>query len=531
MDNKRIQKYDQVISELLALYEISSIPFLYSEESLVEEIREKAVRLFGIRYFAVSIGPKDNRRLAKSFGFRNLEEISKKVKQNKSNQFYFSFGDRGELGELFMEQHHPISNRERRLYTVFAHYIKKSLFSIRDIEKLKRAKKEHEFLLRSKREQRLQTETLAKVILIFNTKINLLEVLDEILYQAKRIVPYSSANIALLEGNAIYIIRRQGYQKFGIEDFISKFIITLDKFSLVEESVKMRKPLLVSDTYKEPRWVVVKEMNWIRSHISIPICVREHVLGLLRLDSDTPNKFSIEDVKRLQPLANTAAIALEKARINQKTKRVEEELKQSYKKLKKVLEGVGRAVALTVDIRDPYTAVHQRRVSQLSSAIAKEMNLTLDQIEEIHIAGILHDVGKVSIPAEILTKPGRLTDIEMSLLKTHPQVGYDILDKIDFPWPLAKIVLQHHERMDGSGYPAGLSGKKILLEARILGVADVVEAMSSHRPYRPALGLNKALEEISKNRGIFYDPEVVDACLKLFKEKGFKFDYERKIIE
>jgi len=258
----------------------------------------------------------------------------------------------------------------------------------------------------------------------------------------------------------------------------------------------------------------------------MPVCLHEDVLGVLILDSVTPGKFSVEDIKRLQPLANTAAIALEKARINQKTKRVEEELK-----LKKVLEGVVRAVALTVDIRDPYTAGHQRRVSQLSSAIAKEMNLTLDQIEEIHIAGILHDVGKVSIPAEILTKPSRLTDIEMSLLKTHPQVGYDILDKIDFPWPLAKIVLQHHERMDGSGYPAGLSGKKILLEARILGVADVVEAMSSHRPYRPALGLNKALEEISKNRGIFYDPEVVDACLKLFKEKGFKFDYERKINE
>lgn len=524
MDNKRIQKYDQVISELLALYEISSIPFFYSEESLLEEIREKAVRLFGVRYFALSIGPKDHRRLARSFGFRNLGEISEKVKQNKSNQFYFSFGDRGELGELFIEQRHPVSNRERRLYTVFAHYIKKSLFSIRDIEKFKRVKKEYEFLLRSQREQRLQTEKLAKLILNLNTKNNLLEILDEVLYQAKRIVPYSSANIALLEGNDIHIIRRQGYQKFGIEDFISKFVIKLGKFPLTEELVKTKKPLFIPDTYKDPRWVVVKETNWIRSHISIPICVREHVLGLLRLDSDTPNKFSVEDMKLLQPLANTAAIALKEAREYRKTEQVEEELKQSYKKLKKVLEGVVQAVALTVEIRDPYTAGHQRRVSQLSSAIAKEMNLTLDQIEEIHIAGVLHDIGKISAPTEILSKPGRLNGMEMSLLKAHPQVGYDILEKIDFPWSLAKIVLQHHERMDGSGYPAGLSGKEILLEARILGVADVVEAMSSHRPYRPALGINKALEEISKNRGILYDTEVVNTCLKVFKEKGFKFE-------
>jgi len=524
MGNKRIQKYDQVIYELLALYEISSIPFLYSEESLVEEIREKAVRLFGIRYFALSIGPKDHRRLTKSFGFRNLEEISEKVKQNKSNQFYFSFGDRGELGDLFIEQRHPVSNREWRLYTVFAHYIKKSLFTIRDIEKLKRAKKEHEFLLRSQRKQCLQTETLAKLILVLNTKINLLEILDEVLYQAKLIVPYSSANIALLEGNTIYIIRRQGYQKFGIEDFISKFVITLDKFPLMEELVKTKKPLVIPDTHKNPRWVTVKETNWIRSHIAIPVCLYKDVLGLLMLDSDTPNKFSVEDIKRLQPLANIIAIALKEAQEYRKTEQVKEELKQSYEKAEKILEGVVQAVALTVDIRDPYTASHQRRVGQLSSAIAKEMNLALDQIKEIHIAGVLHDIGKISVPSEILTKPGRLNEMEMNLLKAHPQVGYDILEKIDFPWPLAKIILQHHERMDGSGYPTGLSGKEILLEARILGVADVVEAMSSHRPYRPALGVNKALEEISKNRGILYDPEVVDACVKLFKEKGFKFE-------
>jgi putative nucleotidyltransferase with HDIG domain len=140
------------------------------------------------------------------------------------------------------------------------------------------------------------------------------------------------------------------------------------------------------------------------------------------------------------------------------------------------------------------------------------------------LAGIVHDIGKMQIPAEILSKPGRLTELEFSMIKNHPSVGYEILKHVEFPWPVAKIVLQHHERMDGSGYPSGISGSDILLEARILGVADVVEAMASHRPYRPALGTGQALNEISKNSAILYDPKVVDACYKLFYEKGFKLD-------
>jgi HD-GYP domain-containing protein (c-di-GMP phosphodiesterase class II) len=152
------------------------------------------------------------------------------------------------------------------------------------------------------------------------------------------------------------------------------------------------------------------------------------------------------------------------------------------------------------------------------------MSLPKDKVEGLYIAGIIHDIGKINIPTEILSKPGRLSEIELSLIKTHPQVGSDILKEMELPGEVSSIVLQHHERMDGSGYPAGLSGENIILEARILSVADVVEAMASHRPYRPALGLDKALEEINKNRGILYDPEVVDACLKLFKEKRFKFE-------
>jgi putative nucleotidyltransferase with HDIG domain len=191
--------------------------------------------------------------------------------------------------------------------------------------------------------------------------------------------------------------------------------------------------------------------------------------------------------------------------------------------LRKVIEGIIRAMSLTVESRDPYTSGHQHRVAMLSAAIAAEMGLSQGQIEAIRLAAMIHDLGKIAVPAEVLSKPTRLSDIEFALIKTHPQIGYDILKEIEFPWPIARMVHQHHEKIDGSGYPQGLSGEDILLEARILCVADVVEAMASHRPYRPAIGLNKALEEISDDAGRLYDTEAVKTCLRLFRQKGFSF--------
>jgi HD-GYP domain-containing protein (c-di-GMP phosphodiesterase class II) len=201
----------------------------------------------------------------------------------------------------------------------------------------------------------------------------------------------------------------------------------------------------------------------------------------------------------------------------------EHELRKSNEKLRKILSATIQAMAHTVEVRDPYTAGHQRRVTDLACAIGAEMGLSDDQIGAIRTAGAIHDIGKISVPAEILSKPGKLTEIELAMIKSHPQVGNDILKDIDFPWDVARMVLQHHERTDGSGYPQGVKGEHILLEARIIGLCDVVEAMASHRPYRPALGIDKALEEISRNRGVLYDPEVVDACLRTFRDKGFRF--------
>jgi len=204
--------------------------------------------------------------------------------------------------------------------------------------------------------------------------------------------------------------------------------------------------------------------------------------------------------------------------------KLDEELQQSYQRLKKTMNATIDTMSRIIEAKDPYTSGHQHRVCQLAVPLARELGLSEDMIEGIRIASLIHDIGKIGLPTEIMSKPTKLNDIEFGLIKGHSQTGYDILKSIDFSYPIDKIVLQHHERLNGSGYPNKLKGDEILLEAKIIGVADVVEAMSSFRPYRPALGVDKALEEISQNRGILYDPKVVDACLKLFREKGFKFE-------
>jgi PAS domain S-box-containing protein len=207
------------------------------------------------------------------------------------------------------------------------------------------------------------------------------------------------------------------------------------------------------------------------------------------------------------------------------------ERKRAEKQFQHTLESLGRAVGTTIQLmvsavetRDPYTAGHQIRSANLARAIATDMGLSPDRIEGIRLASSIHDIGKLSIPAEILSKPTKLTDMEFSLIKEHAQQGYEMLKDVESPWPLAEIVRQHHERVDGSGYPGHLQGEDISLEARILAVSDAVEAMASHRPYRPGLGIDVALAEIEKHSGTFYDNAVADACLKLFREKGFKFE-------
>jgi PAS domain S-box-containing protein/putative nucleotidyltransferase with HDIG domain len=249
---------------------------------------------------------------------------------------------------------------------------------------------------------------------------------------------------------------------------------------------------------------------------AMPLMHMKRSIGLMMVYSYKNNVFNQQQVDLLEELANDLAYGITSLRTNIEREHMGQRLEQN------LLQTV-QAIAMTLETRDPYTAGHQRRVTELSLAIASAMGLDEQQIEGIRFGATIHDIGKIHIPAEILNRPGRLNELEFGLIKTHPEVGLEIVKEIEFPWPVADIIHQHHERLDGSGYPQGLKGDEIILEARILAVADVVEAMSSHRPYRPGLGIEAALDEISKNRGIFYDPLIVDTCIKLFNDKQFAF--------
>jgi putative two-component system response regulator len=200
------------------------------------------------------------------------------------------------------------------------------------------------------------------------------------------------------------------------------------------------------------------------------------------------------------------------------------ELNQSMGKLRTTLDGIVVSMGYALESRDQYTAGHQHRVAEVASEIARVMGLPDNTIEGIRMAGLIHDIGKIYVPSEILNKHGKLDEVEFMMIKKHPQVGYDILKSIDFPWPIAEIVYQHHEKMNGSGYPRGLKDGEILLEAKIICVADVIEAMTIDRPYKGGVGIEGALEEVDMNKGVLYDPAVVDSCLKLFREKGYRFN-------
>jgi len=250
------------------------------------------------------------------------------------------------------------------------------------------------------------------------------------------------------------------------------------------------------------------------SSISLPLSENEKCFGALTIYSSEIDAFVPEEVELLEEMSNDLSFGIVTLRLK------DAHLKQEQRLSKNMLQTV-EAIASIVEMRDPYTSGHQGRVAKLAEAIAQAVGLPEEQVYAIHLAGLVHDLGKIKIPSEILSKPGRLDEIEYMLIKKHSQAGFDILNTVDFTWPIAQMVLQHHERMDGSGYPQGLKGDEILMGARILCVADVVEAMSSHRPYRPGLGIEAALDEITNNRGSLYDPRVVDACVKLFKNEAY----------
>ncbi len=308
------------------------------------------------------------------------------------------------------------------------------------------------------------------------------------------------------------------------EDYLSVIRVTWDDSEDGQgpsgAAIRTGKPVIRKSIEKDPQpnpWRAEGLKRGHKSSIALPLIHQDEVIGVLKVYAGKEDAFKTKEIEFLTQVAGDIAVGV-------KSLRLEQGLEQSVQRSTDMMRQTVESIATISEIRDPFKPGHQRRTTQLACAIARELGFDDQRLEGCRVTGFLHDIGKIGVPAEILSKPGKLSKYEMSIIQTHVQVGYDILKNIDFPWPVAQIVLQHHERVNGSGYLAGLTGPEILLEAKILAVADVVEAMSTHRPYRPALGLDEAMEEISNNKGILYDPEVVEACLKLFEQGAVNFD-------
>lgn len=387
-----------------------------------------------------------------------------------------------------------------------------------------------------------------------NTKRNLAEISLKATARALRML--SESNIALLGAKTESILLAEycriavetgGYTMAWIgvadENHDIKEIITLSHFGHEDGYFKLGKiswantpeghgptgtairsgqVQLIDDISTDPRmapWRSEALKRGYKSAIAVPIQLPDNLMACLTLYSNKIEIWSEPEKKLLQEMAADLSFGIAALRTVI--------AKNQYQiKLRESLEQTIQAIADTGEERDAYTAGHQRSVADLCSKISKELGMSADRIHGLHLAASIHDIGKIGIPAEILAKPRRLTAVEFEMIKAHPSIGFDIIKNVSFPWPIAQIILQHHEKIDGSGYPKGLKGEEILLESKILAVADVVEAMASHRPYRAALGIDAALSEITAQSGITLDTQVVDACLRIFREQGYKFETE-----
>jgi len=292
------------------------------------------------------------------------------------------------------------------------------------------------------------------------------------------------------------------------------------------QGLKEEAPDVILSDYLLPDFDGVSALVWaVEMHPDVPfIFVSGAIDEELAIKAIKGGAADYVYKNRLSKLSTAVPRAVAEAREKAGGRLADKRLREAFDWIRKQQKETIAALASVTVIRDPYTAGHQQRVASLACAIAEEMGLDPDQVNGIRVAGTLHDIGKIAVPAEVLAKPGKLNELEFGFIKMHALTSYEILREIEFQWPVAEMVYQHHERCDGSGYPRGLKGDEILLGARILAVADVVEAMSSHRPYRPALELEAALEEVESGGGTLYDPEVCDACLRLFREKGHVLD-------
>lgn len=375
-----------------------------------------------------------------------------------------------------------------------------------NITQLKKREYEISEVVNSLKEELNYQQNIKKLTDILNSYQDLKSLLQAILDEIDKIVPSSCSNIALIEDSKLKNVAVRGYEKFGVENFVKKFIMDINKFPIEREVLLNKKPVLINDTHKNGRWIIFKETEYIKSHLIIPILAKDKVIGLLRLDSEKENDFTISDLEKLMILSNTLGIAIENIKY--------------IERLKTTTDQVMLLITKISEYKDLYTLGHQKNVSEIAVKIAKKMGLSYEKIEIVKYASLVHDVGKILLPIEILTKPAKLTDVEYELVKEHSTLGYNLLKDIEFPYPIAEIVLQHHERLDGSGYPNGLKKDEILLEAKIISVADSAEAMSSDRPYRPKFKIEDVVNELKRNIDILYDREIVNAYIEVLKDEN-----------
>ena len=393
------------------------------------------------------------------------------------------------------------------------------------IRKIRNEKEKNEALVREKEALKL-SEALRGATLILMSKENLNEILDSILDISLELVDQAvSGNIAILEGDNLINVKTKGYEKFKSVEYVKNFIMNVNDFPNCKKSIKDKKPQIVYNTKSDSIWKHDDQLSWIKSNLSVPLLVKGKVYGLIRLDSDKENAFSKKDANKLIPLAGAAAIAVENAKLLSDLKnelllreKTEKKLLESRIRIQENLDKFIYAISKIVEVKDAYTADHQKQVSIMAEKIARKLRLSEKEIYLIKISGLLHDLGKIYVPSEILSKPAKLTEAEYEIVKTHSEIAYNILKNIPMLEGVAKIILQHHERLNGTGYPYGISDDDICLGARILAVVDVFDAMVSHRPYRPARGFEVAIDELEKNKSRLYDCEVVDAFVELLKE-------------
>ncbi|MDD5335666.1 MAG: PAS domain S-box protein [Rhodoferax sp.] len=384
-----------------------------------------------------------------------------------------------------------------------------------DVTEIKKAERELRTVNRT-----LRTRSSCNLALVH--AVNEIALMEEMCHVLVDVGGYRFAWVGFTQpddANAVRPMARYGFEEGYVDGLESSWADTERGHSPWGSAIRTGTTQILQHSADESAWTPWHEESvkrGYRSIIALPLRRETEILGALTIYASDPEAFRAEEVKLITEVADDLAYGISALRTH-----VAQE--QSVARLQESMESTISAVASMVEMRDPYTTGHQQRVAELAVTIGRAMGLPEQKVYGLHLAGIVHDLGKIHIPAEILSKPGKLTKIEYEMIKTHPEAGYEILKNVDFLWPIAQTVLQHHEHVDGSGYPAGLKGDQILLEARIIAVADVVEAISSHRPYRPALGIEAALQELQDKRGKFYDPAVVDVCVKLFSENAFSF--------